>query len=1593
MALPVTDNFTGSNGTALTTYSSSWSINAGDFAIQGNALAANGATSTTESAARRNDEAFPPNQYAQATISAKGAVLNAKIGVGVRIATDGSANYYGIYYDDDSGDVLMFKVVGGTWTQLGAAFNGTLAVGTIIRLEIKGTTLEYFRDTGAGFVSQGTRTDSDLSSGAAGVVGRGLTTGQTIDDFSAGTFGSAAVSGTATTGITKADLTGTDKTIIAVLTGETYVASSFQAQIGYVGGQVGGRAGSTSTSNVNFALSGGDAGIASSTPQAGDLVVITVVVGSQARNPACAISGYTAIGQLNSAAATQDTSMNVSYKLMGGTPDTSFTLPSTGNVQDAQRYTVQVFRNVNSTTPLDVTPVSATGSGTGRPDPGSITPLTSGAYVLICAGGGAGTGANYTAPANYTTNFLTGFTADTNDAMVGSGYRAWTSGAENPAVYTGGTTNATDSWCAYTIALRPVPATTPFADARQDFINGWVSAQSEATGWNNVVPPNIPVANVVRTADDTVTMTIPHSAISSYNITAQEVVTGTIPGSILTGGSFITASPSFTIDPGSSFSPSDDSGDWWVGALNCMAKVAIAGALATNALAAQLPYARNLDYDPVPVAIEDYSHNLNILTPPISSYGKKATQAFTADDDIATPPVSTIVKDEWLPPTPQWVARAPVQAITADDEIVIPSIDITGGGNGSLSLLSLRYWFVDDEVVPQPTPLPIGEEAWVLQPTATRVLTNFSSVITATDEIPSSPIDGEWAIPQPHPQASPVRVFTQTEDELPIVPPQTIAEEAYWLRPNYVLSSAPVTAFIQLEDDFVSPPATSDSGAGVGSTSLLSLRYWFVDDEIVPQPQPLPVDEDYWPLQSQLLKGINNLNSVITATDEVVPQPPSLSIDEDFWPLQPQIVQGVNNFNRIIADTDEVPTTPPPIALDENYWLSFPIQPVPVVPRAFIQLEDDFAVAQILGPGGGNGSLSLLSLRYWYTDDEIVPPPVPLHIEQDIWGGKLLSLSPAPKVPVQAYIDEDLIVPQPIPLPVDELYWFIPKSVPVVLPPIQAIVADNEIVPQPIILGIDDESPALYRPRIVYETIYWISDEGMAPQSNPAATQITFDDDAGWQPPVETVTTVIAGLWADERIFFVGVADGEQGLIPTGNPVVQPPPRQAFTADDEIVPQPIPLPVDEEYWLIVRPVGEILPPVQAIVADNEIVPQPIPLPVDEAYWTNLKDVPVVTPPIVAFSDDDLVLPGPPPFVPLGVDDETHPVSVPGVENTIIYWISDEGMAPNSNPATTSLSSDDDAGWMPPIETVSTVIAGLWSDDDILEFPLGMDDLAGWVPNIVSIPKPPVQAMLDEDLIVPQPIPLPITEDYWLLPRPVPGILPPIQAFSDEDLIVPQPNPTEPGYHLVLNETPVITPPVQAFTADDEVVSPLTVAEEYWVIPTSVPMVLPPLQAISADDETFRVGQPDEDFWINPVAPVPAKNTYPQPYSFDQHERYRTPTFEDDSMGVYVAPLFKPPVLPFVADDNQVPLVPIAVDEDFYLPPEPQPSRSFITLFRETGIDDRVKHKKKIPWHINTGTTEIAPTTQDTAQGIKPKDSGTGGDTILPLYDDGVDSEN
>jgi len=77
-------------------------------------------------------------------------------------------------------------------------------------------------------------------------------------------------------------------------------------------------------------------------------------------------------------------------------------------------------------------------------------------------------------------------------------------------------------------------------------IGGIDSAQSEGTGWNDVVQAGLTYANVVRTDSTTVTITLP--AFASYDITADETITVTVPASAVSGSAAaLTAAPTFQV--------------------------------------------------------------------------------------------------------------------------------------------------------------------------------------------------------------------------------------------------------------------------------------------------------------------------------------------------------------------------------------------------------------------------------------------------------------------------------------------------------------------------------------------------------------------------------------------------------------------------------------------------------------------------------------------------------------------------------------------------------------------------------------------------------------------------------------------------------------------------------------------------------------------------------------------------------------------------------------------------------------------------------------------------------------------------------------
>lgn len=186
MALPATDAFTGTTGTQLTTYSANWTLNAGDFDIQSNALSCD-AAADTDSLCHWNADAFDANQYAQVTMTAAGDYLYG--GPAVRVhATDHTG--YCIAADNSDG-IFLSKVIDGDYTEL-AAYAAADA-GDVLRLEVSGTTLTVKKNGG----TLGTVVDSDISTGSGGLYGYwvdGLNrTDMRLDSFEAGNLAAAAI--------------------------------------------------------------------------------------------------------------------------------------------------------------------------------------------------------------------------------------------------------------------------------------------------------------------------------------------------------------------------------------------------------------------------------------------------------------------------------------------------------------------------------------------------------------------------------------------------------------------------------------------------------------------------------------------------------------------------------------------------------------------------------------------------------------------------------------------------------------------------------------------------------------------------------------------------------------------------------------------------------------------------------------------------------------------------------------------------------------------------------------------------------------------------------------------------------------------------------------------------------------------------------------------------------------------------------------------------------------------------------------------------------------------------------------------------------
>jgi hypothetical protein len=229
--------------------------------------------------------------------------------------------------------------------------------------------------------------------------------------------------------------------------------------IQFVGAASSGKLGATSGTST-IALNSGLSGGISSAVQSGDFVIGVFATCSDNVNRTLSItdgvSNYTLLGSelYRAAGATPYLASNLraAYKFV--TSDTDTTFGPSGHADDGGATAVYVFRNVNTTTPLDAAVTTATGTGTNA-NPPSLTPVTAGAFIVNI--GMATEFSTETLSSGELTNFISVSALDTRKAILGIGHKPdWTSGAFDAATFSfTGANYSNQTWAALSIALRP----------------------------------------------------------------------------------------------------------------------------------------------------------------------------------------------------------------------------------------------------------------------------------------------------------------------------------------------------------------------------------------------------------------------------------------------------------------------------------------------------------------------------------------------------------------------------------------------------------------------------------------------------------------------------------------------------------------------------------------------------------------------------------------------------------------------------------------------------------------------------------------------------------------------------------------------------------------------------------------------------------------------------------------------------------------------------------------------------------------------------------------------------------------------------------
>jgi hypothetical protein len=351
----------------------------------------------------------------------------------------------------------------------------------------------------------------------------------------------AAVTGTATASITEADVVAGGKTIITTLTGDTFIADTVPGAAFSSGTPIGtttagGRAGD-GTIAVTFPA----------TPTVGQFGIIICYLDA---GTASITAGWSLVTGAPWGSATPKLYIWTRVMLTGDTVPT-ITISGAG-ASDSSVENTAFYDGIGS-----VVTIGAATTGTGTPSTAAqITGAAVGNIIVGIIGRGdneAMSGQTFGGSSTGVNERLDGGTGSGNDSQISLADKTLTATGATGALSV--TTAATDPYIGIILELG-VATNSPYKVAA---VNLWAplldSAQAEANGWDARVKPALAASHFVRTSATVTTITLP--AVGTYDITAQETITDTVPGGILTAGTQIVATPTFTVSTGSALTPVD----------------------------------------------------------------------------------------------------------------------------------------------------------------------------------------------------------------------------------------------------------------------------------------------------------------------------------------------------------------------------------------------------------------------------------------------------------------------------------------------------------------------------------------------------------------------------------------------------------------------------------------------------------------------------------------------------------------------------------------------------------------------------------------------------------------------------------------------------------------------------------------------------------------------------------------------------------------------------------------------------------------------------------------------------------------------------